>query len=537
MAGSYDLIIVGGGVNGAAICRDAAMRGLRTLLLEADDFAAGASGHNGRMIHGGLRYLANGDIGLVVEALRERATLLAIAPHLVSRSTLLIPRRAGARHPGWKVGLGLAALDALALGRFPRHRRLDRRAALARVPCLRAEGLAGGFLMHDAYAEYAERLTVENVIAAVEAGAEVLNHAPVTSIAPAAGGLLEVAWRQGGAGQAAAARVVVNATGAWTDGFLARAARPGAALTTRAKGSFLVFAPAPGAPAEAVFVEARSDGRPVLVTPWQGSILVGTTDVVIAGDPAAATTTAAEVDYLLAALDEAFAPGTFRREDIRFTYCGVRPLPAAAGPSHRITRRHVIHRHPAPLAGLISVYGGKLSTFRSLAEGATDTVFALLGRPAPPAATARTPLPGAAGGAAAGVPAGHLPEASRRRLQAIYGARAGRVAALAAGAPGLAAVIDPGSGAVAAELVHAVRAEFAGSLSDILLRRTLLGYRPGRGRAVLDAFRAVAAGQLGWSATRIAADIAAYEDHLAATDGARFHTPPAEGRAARAGAA
>lgn len=538
MARVFDLIIVGGGVNGAAVCRDAAMRGLKTLLLEGRDFAAGASGHNGRMIHGGLRYLANGDLGLVIEALRERATLLAIAPHLVRRSTLLIPVRNGARHPAWMVRLGLLALDALVLWRFPRHRRLDRGAALARVPSLRRDGLGAALVMHDACAECAERLTIENVLAAVAAGAEVRNHAPVTRIEPAAEGLLRVLWHDGEAQEAAAAPVVVNATGAWTDTFLGRATGRASALTTRAKGSFIVFEAFDGAPAEPVFVESRADGRPVLVTPWQGGILVGTTDVVIAGEADGATTSEAEVDYLLDALDQAFAPGTFRRAGIRFTYCGVRPLPAATGPSHKITRKHVIHRHPAPLGGLISVYGGKLSTFRSLAEDATDAVFGLLGRPAPRATTARTPLPGAAGGAASvGSPAVSLSETTRRRLAAVYGTRAGRVIAIAAAAPDLAEVVDPASGAIAAEFVLAVRDEFARSLSDIMLRRTLLGYRPGRGLVALDAFRRLAAGHLGWSAAKIAADIAEYEAHLAATGGARFHAPPAAARDIREGVA
>jgi len=534
---AHDLIIVGGGVNGAATCRDAAMRGLRTLLLERADFAAGASGHNGRMIHGGLRYLGNGDLGLVIEALRERATLLAIAPHLVNRSTLLIPVRDGARNPPWMLRLGLMALDALALWRFPRHRRLDRRAALNRVPSLRPDGLSAGFLMQDAYAECAERLTIENLLAAVAAGAVVRNHAPVVRIEPVPGGILRVVWREAGGERTATAPVVVNATGAWTDGILAQAAGVNAALITRAKGSFIVFEPRDGAPREAVFVESRSDGRPVLVTPWQGNILVGTTDVVIEGDADTAATTEAEVDYLLAALDDAFAPGTFPRSAIRFTYCGVRPLPTAAGPSHRITRKHVIHRHPAPLKGLISVYGGKLSTFRSLAEDATDAVFALLGRTPARATTASTPLPGATGSVEAAASLAPLAELTRRRLQAVYGTRAGRVAALARSAPDLAAVVDPESGAIAAELVHAVREEFAQTLSDILLRRTLLGYRPGRGSAAIGAFRTVAAAHLGWSTAKIEADIAAYEAYLAATSGTRFHSPPAATRPLREGVA
>ena len=223
MIRAFDLIVVGGGINGAAISRDAAMRGLRTLLLEADDFASGASGHNGRMIHGGLRYLENADLRLVREALREQATLLRIAPHLVRRTTLLLPVMKESRHPAWKVRLGLVALDLLA-GAWPmRHQRLDRQEVLSRVPAIRDDSLRAGFVMQDATADHAERLTLEMVLAAAEAGAEVRNRARVSKISAQATGGLSVEWLEADAGHRASAPVVVNATGAWVDEVLATA--------------------------------------------------------------------------------------------------------------------------------------------------------------------------------------------------------------------------------------------------------------------------------------------------------------------------
>ncbi len=523
MIRAFDLIVVGGGINGAAISRDAAMRGLRTLLLEADDFASGASGHNGRMIHGGLRYLENADLRLVREALREQATLLRIAPHLVRRTTLLLPVMKESRHPAWKVRLGLVALDLLA-GAWPmRHQRLDRQEVLSRVPAIRDDSLRAGFVMQDATADHAERLTLEMVLAAAEAGAEVRNRARVSKISAQATGGLSVEWLEAGAGHRASAPVVVNATGAWVDEVLATATGTNAALTIRALGAFIVVRANPDTPVEPVFVESRQDGRPVLVAPWQGNILVGTTDRVLAPGAKDEGTTGGDIDYLFAALEGAFRPGIFRRSDILYTYWGVRSLPARQGPSHRITRRHAIHVHAAPLAGMLSVFGGKLSTCRCLAEETTDKAFALLGRKAPKSGTARRLLPGALPLSGAVQPIDHpVPEQTARRLRSLYGTRAALVRDLAARTPELAKVIDPASGAIAAEIVFAVRHEFAQSLGDILLRRTLLGYGADRARGIFPAFRAVARRHLGWAEARIEQDIRDYEAHLEATDVARF---------------
>jgi glycerol-3-phosphate dehydrogenase len=525
MPRQFDLIIVGGGINGAGIARDASLRGLQVLLLEARDFANGASGHNGRMIHGGLRYLESGQIRLVREALRERAILLRIAPHLVRRSTLLIPIRNGIGRPAWMVRLGLLALDILAFGKAPCHRRLNRAEALARVPTLRPDTLRSAFVMPDAFAEYSERLTFENVVDAAAHGAEVRNYAPVTGINRDPSGRLRVIWRDDGAEDAATAPVVVNASGAWADALMAEATGTQTRLVSKAMGSFLVLKPFAGAPQEAVFFEAPGDGRPIILAPWLGNYLIGTTDRVIDGPVEAAQATDADVDYLLDAMRQTFAAGSVSRSDILYTYTGVRPLPFATGQSHRIARKHVLLCHDGALKGMITVLGGKLSTYRSLAQEVTDKVIAMRGDKPRPSRTALMPLPGAAGNAAgAALRDSGLANITRDRLLRLYGERSVEILGVVQAAPDLAEVIDMGTGAIAAEFVFAVRSEFARCLADILLRRTMLGHQAGRGRHLIEPFRRIALRHLGWPETRIGADVDSYLALVAATDGARFHT-------------
>lgn len=511
----YDLIIVGGGINGTAICRDAAMRGLTTLLLEAKDFASGASGHNGRMIHGGLRYLEHGDIGLVMEALRERHTLLKIAPHLVRKSSLIIPVLRDAGRPSWQLRLGLLTLDLMDFGRFPRHKWLDKNTVAASVPGIHEENLKGAFVMSDAYCANAERLTIENAVSSSEAGADVRNYTPVTAIARTEAGALEVHWQENKTNHRATARMVINSTGAWVDEFMLKATGKKTALVTKATGSFLVLKAAGIVLHDALFIESREDGRPVLVAPWQGNLLVGTTDRKVECSVEDTETTDREIEYLLDAIERAFKPGVIQRSDVLYAYNGVRPLPVSDGPSHKVTRKHVIHRHKAPLDRLISVYGGKLSTFRALAEDVTDAVFRTLERPVPRCTTAKELLPGGASEALDFDLSSQFSDQSVDRLNGLFGTRATRVIALAKNKPELAENLDDRTGATAAEWVYAVRHEHAQSLSDIFLRRTLLGYGPDRGKKLIASFKTIARKHLRWDEQKIASDLEEYLGYIA----------------------
>jgi len=522
-----DLIIIGGGVNGAAIARDASLRGLSVLLLEANDFGCGASGNNGRMIHGGLRYLETGQIGLVRDALRERATLLKVAPHIVKAQTLLIPSYKNSGRPGWMVRMGLLVLDVLAFGVAPMHRRLSRKVTLSRVGSLRSNNLSGAYIMHDAFAENSERLTIENIIDAAALNADIRNRCRVRDVSRNPSNSLSVRWSGPQGDDVCSAPVVVNATGAWADDFLSGGTVANSQMVTKAAGSFLVMRSFEGGPKEAVFFEAKSDGRPIIIVPWHGNYLIGTTDREIEGPVAEVQAKADDIDYLFDALSNTFDASRFDRSDILFTYSGVRPLPRKSGASHKISRDHVIHHHEAPLNGMVTVLGGKLSTFRSLAEEVTDSVYDLLGKKSPTSVTARRPLPGAkhSGKAAKEELAdSELSERTQERLLDLYGGRSKQILQLTIKAQDLAEVIDETSGAIAAEFVFAVESEFAQSLADILLRRTLLGYRTGRGRDLIDHFRWIARQHLEWSSARIENDIEEYKAQLAATDGTMFHT-------------
>lgn len=495
----FDIIIVGGGINGAGIARDAAMRGLKVLLLERDDFASGASGKNGRMIHGGLRYLEQAEIGLVREALVERKTLLRIAPHLVKRRDLIIPIRSGVGRPAWMVRLGLFALDLLSAQPSTFHRYLDRAETLRRIPSFNPSGLKGAAVMFDAFAEYAERLTLENVLDAVDHGATVYNHAPVSILLTAAGRVSGVVYRGAdGQEQTAEAPIVINATGAWADEFLGQVAGQNANVLGPTKGTFIVVPRFDGAPEGSVFFEAREDRRPIIVTPWNGLYLVGTTDERISGPVDHAGASGQEIAYLLSELAHCFPSFSGRAQDVLYTYTGVRPLPRAGGVSTKVPRKHVIHDHAPAVRGLLTILGGKLSTFRSLAEEAVDQVFHMLGRRAPACRTAEVLLPGGRGLDA-------LP-AVQRRLTGLYGSRATNILALVEKDASLDRIIDDETGAIAAEIVFAAEQELAASFEDILVRRTMIGRNSQLGLNALDAVAGIAGSHLGWSAERVEAN-------------------------------
>ncbi len=512
----FDVIIVGGGINGAGIARDAAMRGLRVLLLERDDFASGASGKNGRMIHGGLRYLEQFEVGLVREALAERATLLKIAPHLVKRRDLIIPVRSGIGRPGWMVRLGLFALDVLSPRGSVHHRYLNKAEALRRVPSLKADGLQGAAVMFDAFAQYAERLTLENVIDAAVHGAVVKNHTPAKSLSVVNGRVVGVVYaNEAGEECVALAPIVLNATGAWADEFLQAATGKTSSLLGPAKGTFIVITTFEGAPDGSVFFEASKDRRPIIVTPWNGLYLVGTTDERVAGAIDDVSASYSEVDYLLAELTHVFPAFNGTMRHVLYTYTGVRPLPRAGGVSAKVPRRHIVYDHAPAMAGLLSILGGKLSTFRSLAEETVDLIVKKLGTPKIACRTATTLLPGAMTR-----PSGmetmdiSLDQRSLLRLEALYGSRANHVIALAKQDRALTQVIDPETGAIGAEIVFAVREEWASTFEDILVRRTMIGRNSSLGANALDRVAEIAAEQLSWSPERIKQNRESYQRYI-----------------------
>lgn len=508
MENDYDLIIIGGGINGAGIARDAALRGLKTCLVEQDDLCSATTRWSSRLIHGGLRYLEYGELSLVHESLREREILFRHAPHLVRPLPLLIPVYDHSRRGLATVSFGLWLYDLLSRGRsVPGFERMTAVQAARRVPGLAADGLDGAALYWDGQVTWVERLVVENALSAHQAGATILlRHRAALLVEDGRLRGVEVEATDGGARQTLRAPVVVNAAGPWVDRVLGTLPRRPARLMGPTRGTHVVVPRLAGVPELGLYLEARSDGRPFFVLPWNGMTLIGTTDIRDDGDPGAVRAGPDEVDYLLRETAQLLPRAGLDRGSELYHYAGLRPLPRQGRRfTGSITRRHEV-RHHAPLAsGLYSVIGGKITTYRSLAEEAVDRVMRRLRRTGA-SVTADLPLPGA-GDPAATLDAlarwPRLPEASRRHLWDVYGSRAPRVAALVDDDPDLALPLGPATPAIGAEVVFALREEFARHIDDVLFRRCMAGLASDLGAGALEPALAIAARHLGWDAGKL----------------------------------
>jgi len=493
---SFDVIVIGAGINGGGIARDAALRGLRVLLLDKGDIGGGTSSASTRLIHGGLRYLEHFEFGLVRESLRERETLLRIAPHLVRPLPITVPiYKHGKRGPA-TIRAGMIAYDLLSAGKsLPRHRMLSRDETLKQSPGLNPAGLLGAALYFDAQVEFAERLVLENVIDARRYGAEVLTYTCVTAFVVEEDSVsgVEIA-AEDGKRRFARANVVINAAGPWVDLLLERAPFPSPHLIGGTKGSHIVVPAFAGAPETAIYVEAQSDARPFFIIPWNNNYLIGTTDVRFEDDPDQVHSELWEVDYLLAETNRAFPDARLTRERILFTYSGVRPLPWTSNKKEQnITRRHFIREHPRA-KNLFSIVGGKLTTYRSLAEECVDLIFRKLGKRSPPCVTATEVLPGAVNFAA------FAKSFSDERLLRVYGSRATEVEQVA----------RRGESLASAAIVFSFEQELAQTLADCLLRRTMTGLDGDLGLGDLETAAEVGKRLLGWSETRVQRELDNY---------------------------
>ena len=521
----FDVIVIGAGINGAGIARDASLRGLKVLVLDKGDIGGGTSSWSTRLIHGGLRYLEHGEFGLVRESLQERESLMKIAPHLVRPLPLLIPIYKQVRRGRLMVRAGMIAYDSLSPGKsLPFHRMLSAAQTLQKAPALNPEGLRGAAIYFDAQVEFAERLVLENVLSAVEHGAIVKTYARVDKFITKKGKACGVEFtevqsptsRVQPPTSVARARIIVNAAGPWVDGVLGNNNLSSARLIGGTKGSHIVVAPFAGAPQTAIYVEAETDGRPFFITPWNQKYLIGTTDIRFAGDPDEARIESDEIDYLLYETNRVFPTANLTREQILFAYSGIRPLPfTTSGDAQSVTRRHFIRAHPE-LDNLFSIVGGKLTTYRSLSEQAVETIFKKLGRATPECKTDREPLPGAA------IPdfdaycdqftqLSTFSAATNDRLLRIYGVRSSLISKLAEREPSLAKVFDDETGAVAAEVVFAFKHEFAKTLSDCLLRRTMVGLNSSSGLNAVGVAGKIAQQHLVWTDERVTQEIASYQ--------------------------
>jgi glycerol-3-phosphate dehydrogenase len=512
-----DVIIIGGGINGAGIARDAAMRGLRVLLVDKGDVGSGTSSWSTRLIHGGLRYLEHFEFGLVRESLRERETLLRIAPHLVKPLLITIPIYKRNKRGPWTIRAGMVAYDLLSLGKsLPRHRMLSINETLNHVPGLNPEGLLGSAQYHDAQVTFAERLVLENVLAARERGAQVITYATVKRFFTEGDAVSGVEFvSEDGTAHVARAAVVINAAGPWVDRLLERAPVESPNLIAGTKGSHLVVPKFPGAPESATYLEAESDRRPFFIIPWNRKYLIGTTDVRFEDDPDKVRCEPWEVDYLLTETNRAFPQARLTRRAIFYTYSGVRPLPRTNQSAENITRRHFIREHPQ-LKNLFSIVGGKLTTYRSLSEECVNLIFRKLDRNSPRCTTATDLLPGMAAAFNLGPTLRSFAEKNRqfrpmlRRLRRIYGFRAGLILKLALENKHLSEPLGRNSDVLAAEVVFAFEEELAKTLADCFLRRTMLGLKAHLGLRDIDAAAQIGKRFLGWSDARAQREIDNY---------------------------
>jgi glycerol-3-phosphate dehydrogenase len=519
-ANPFDVIVVGGGINGTGIAREAQRHGYRTLLIEGNDFGAGTTSRATRLIHGGLRYLEHGEFALVYESLHEREELVREAAHLVRPLRMFVPVYKGDKRPPWNVRIGLAMYDLFSLRKsLPRHRAMPPRAIDAYEPGLSRDGLRAAYTMYDAQVEFPERLVIESLRDFIDAGGTAMNHAAAERIVSPGGMLRGLVLRDACSGDETevAAKVVVNAAGPWADDVLRGSdAERHDRLIGGTKGSHLVVE-WPDGPKHAIFASAKEDGRPFFILPWYRYTLIGTTDLRYDGDPSDAQCTSGELRYLLDEANRLFPYAPLTREDVLYTYSGVRPLPYTPGGNDEstISRSHFVidHQKRGGPDGLLSIVGGKLTTYRSLSRVALKAIAKHVAPSVPtPAALGRdrssdlsTPAPG--------TPTSSDPDDPL----AIYGPRADEVRALIADDPSLAATICHHNPEILAQVAHAVDRECAVTLADVLLRRLRVGWSACHTFDGAERAARVMAQRLGWPADRIAHEVAAYERELRQT--------------------
>lgn len=520
-----DLLVIGAGSTGAAIARDAALRGFRTAVVDKGDLAAGTSSHSSRLIHGGIRYLEQYDFRLVREASRERSVLLAIAPHLVHPLPFVFPIYRGGRVSAWRLRAGMWLYDLLAAFRNVHlHRWLSARATIRLEPGLRDRDLQGAALYFDAQTDDA-RLVIATLRSAAQAGALVASYAEVTALQKADGQVRGATVRDVLTGRTETVRAlaVVNATGPWVDR-LRRLDDPAAEPLLRlTKGAHVVVPRQRVGQTRAVTLTSPLDGRVMFALPWGDLSYIGTTDTDEDTSPDEVRATGADVIYLLRSANWFFPTARLSPHDVVATWAGLRPLlrPARDMAPSEASREH---RVIESAGGLVTIAGGKLTTYRVMGRDVVDRVAARLhaldGRPqAPRPPTDRVPLPGGEtadldGLVKAATDRG-VRESVARHLVGAYGSEAAAVLNLADRDRALGQPILVGRPELWAEVVHAMEREMALGVADVLIRRLHLFYLS-RDQA-LSAAGAVAdrmADTLGWDAARRAEEVARYRQEV-----------------------
>ncbi len=522
-AETTDVLVIGGGITGAGIARDAAMRGLSVGLVDAGDFAHGTSSRSSRLVHGGLRYLEHGWLRLVFESSRERAVLLRIAPHLVRPAPFLFPVHRASRVGRLTIAAGLWLYDALSLFRnVHAHRSYGRRGIRRLEPNLRDQDLLGGSVYWDAQCDDA-RLTLATVRSAHRHGARVANYVAVTAFEKAGGRIrgVRVEDRVTGDERVLHAHVVINATGPWTDR-VRRLDEPGAAPLLRpTKGAHVAVPRHRIGHTDAFTLTSPLDGRVMFVLPWGPLSVIGTTDTDVTVIPEEPLADADDVTYLLRSANAYFPNARLSHADVVSSWAGLRPLldvPGAASTA-AVPREHRIVEDPS---GLLTIAGGKLTTYRSMAAEVVDRAAKRLrrldGRQVPRrAGTDAEPLPGGEIADLRILVRDLVDEGIEKEvadaLAARYGTEAAAIANIVRREPALAAPLVPGHPVLAAEVVHQARREMAMTVEDVLARRTHLTHTDAnQAAACADQVARLLGNEYGWDDAERERQAQAYRD-------------------------
>ena len=528
---TFDLLVVGGGITGAGIARDAAMRGLDVALVEQRDFASGTSSKSSKLIHGGLRYLEQADFALVFEGTSERARLMRQAPHVVRPLPFLYPVYQGARWGPFIIQFGMWLYDLLALFRnFKMHRRLGVGGTAETAPGLLTEGMRASMLYYDALTDDA-RLTFENVLAAHQHGAAISNHAEMTGpLRDSAGRITGARIRDRLTGHEfdLKARALVHAVGPWTNAVLDRHGDANPEMIRPTRGVHVLISQRRLPCAQAIVLNSIRDGRVVFLIPWEDSVAIGTTDTDHAEGPDSVHATREDVDYLLETINHFFPEARLEDTDIRSSWAGLRPLVREDHASaYDTSREHTITTHSE---GRITIAGGKLTTYRKMAEQCVEKALELLplerqrGRKRP--VTRSAPLPGAEGfdfateqgSAVESLTTGPLKTTTRggERLTRTHGGRWKLLQRRAEANPDLAQLLDEPTGVTAAEIEHAVLEEMGMTLDDVLVRRTpLFHHGEKQGLPVVERVAQQMAELLDWTDDQRAENIARFRQTVA----------------------
>jgi glycerol-3-phosphate dehydrogenase len=513
---TFDLIVIGGGIIGTGVARDAALRGLDVLLVEKEDFAYGTTSRSTRLIHGGLRYLRMLEFKLVWQDLHEREVLQHIAPHLVNRLAFTIPLLRS--KPLYRLSLpfGLLLYDILASGKSLSSRKhLSREKTLELEPALAdVEGLVGSYVFYDCQARNMERLCLENALSAAEKGACVVNHTEATGFIYEQGEVKGIHLRDKINNQdySARGRIVLNTGGPWAGLVLNKLNSHQQGKLSLTKGVHLLTRKLSN---QALVLFAKSNGRLFFIIPWNNWSLIGTTDTRYSGDPDNVCAEKEDLDYLVTETRHYF-PG-FKQDDIYYSVAGLRPLAdsgeKAASNASR-AHRLIDHEKHDQLKGLISILGGKITAYRAIAEETVNLVCKKLELKVA-CQTAQTPLPGAPALSQEemvkiAVEKG-MPVQTVVYLADIYGSQIYSVLSYADKDPRMVGCIAPEYPGIRAQIKHAVLEEEALTVNDFLFRRSLLGLGPTQGQTAVEEIAQEMALLLKWSSVEKQKQIREYQ--------------------------